>query len=1102
MNLVHKVGVIFHGTDRLSKHMEKIGHQLAGLDGKYKAMGKAHAASDAQMSRLAKANQKHISGQAAEVNKYQRSLVNLSKKQEQLSNMARKNQMAGQRMWDAYYKKIGDLDQQRTDREATQARARRDLAERNRTALQAVDERYQKHRQRMENQQTALENRRRKVIRGGGRTLDASEVAQSIARQQHLHRLIESQRQAAAEAGRKALLTDKGKPRRVKGDDGKLRAMTAAEEAQVVAAAAKRPNKIAGELTKQLAGEKARIAASHELTSILEKQRAISAREAALAQEQGLRMSALVDKQLRAANELETAQRHLNELKDRGAQEEIANAERVFQEKTRQMDRLEQLKMEEIALNRRAHNELIAQIGAEDQARRRQLHMEEGVDRVQRRLDGRKVTDEQNQEIFHRTRDGLRGGLRNVASWGAGRMHAAGGSLGGAAMMLGGLGYGGNHLVEASLENEHLRDALYLNVYGQKNEQGKLWSDVMVDKVNGAGGRIPGTDQRMSRNALLDIFKEQLSAEVAPEHAVHNMPLMAKTLRAFELKGKDTKGMSQDISTIFERLGAMTPEQTGAISDALVKSANTSGRGTPKAMRDIFLKSSISMRALGMREKQLTASFSFFDYLLGATPSGAQVATQTAGFLENFMKGGANESSNAMISAISKKHGLWGMTDGIPVIDKKTGKQKINGKNQPMWLQRPAPILKQETLDGGAGALSLLITKGARLMGKVDEKRFLTDKLTGKESTTYMQNLQTIAGQKFGGRQLMQIGNITEQKRFGVADTKFKAAPGTDETLSIQKNRYGKEFLSMQASWADFAETLGEALRGPLSQFLKDVTFWLDKAAKFLKTDDGKKFVEWTVSATKYLGALMLINGALLGLPTGIAKAIGMGIVQGVTTAIASAAVTGGLSTGLAWLFGASATSAAATAALSGGFATSFGTAMAAPAVTTAASGGLAGIFARSLALGGPVALAIAAGLAAAFAAYKVAEGVGTHPGAPFYEGNTLKAAAKEAAMVGSMARGEPGTISEAEKSALRSHALGGKGSSVLPDRGAAMPTTVTVQHTPQQHTHNVNVRVTGDGVSAEKAAAKIAPVIADKIQRAYQGGGAITPRPGVPVQR
>ena len=228
MNLVHKVGVIFHAQERVSRHLEKMAKGMFGLEKHYGKTNSLQANMQAREAQVASAHSKHMAAREKAAAKYEAFTHKMNRAGVQFAAMEAKRE----RMLEAAWTKFNNLrfaqEEARTNLQIKQQAQREAANAKHLARMSAMDDKYEADRAKAvlasnkiidgyTRQRAAAQSQRGKILRGlygtddptklAGKTgiMGTTDLVKSQGRQSNLRKLIQVQRDEAEKAGRTAV---------------------------------------------------------------------------------------------------------------------------------------------------------------------------------------------------------------------------------------------------------------------------------------------------------------------------------------------------------------------------------------------------------------------------------------------------------------------------------------------------------------------------------------------------------------------------------------------------------------------------------------------------------------------------------------------------------------------------------------------------------------------------------------------------------------------------------------------------------------------------------------------------------------------------------
>lgn len=854
MNIVHKVAVLFHAQDRITRHLDKMTDKFHNVQNSQRGFENAQKQAGRTAEQLAAAQRGHMAQDERYAARRQALATQQGVTAEQLAL------------------KLGTLGNKRAAAEGRTLAAEQGIEAQRRKMWNSHLAQMEVIRAREGQREAALFAEQTALASTFEKRLDALAAKRAL--------LANAGARMAPVAYTEAVSNRNTLRSNVHGmqDDrrlwmGQLRVQTEAATVEMIEREIQLLNREIGQQQTILNQEQKRIAAHEELVVLDQQHLALQAEQrAAVAQFTAQRRQANAEAKFADEAELARAlalyeskaahQAALIEQRQAALQQQLAG----YAAEAEAAERVAVIKGE-------ANAAQLTAMEREEAARERALALEKRIAQVQQRSADRRSVLVAAEE---RT-----AGRRQMASSGAGNLM---GGLMGVAMA----GYVGHHLVKKGAEEQMLQRKMKLNIYGKKDKDGRLWSDVINERITNNAGRIPGTKLNVSTVEQRHIIDEQLGAAIAPENAIKNLVPIAKAQRYFQMNGKEVKGLASDLATILERTGAMDEKDTIKILDQIVRSANVSSRFTPKAVREILIASSGRMRSMKMD----MSDFSLFDYLLAGDPSGSRNATQYSGMLEVLSRGGMNDTARAMFGKMFKS-GTFKSYQAAPFKNKK-------GKTVTPAL---TPILADLTPMEVVNRVRDFVLKEA----KVDKKKFMSNKISNEERAALSNVMGTLFPAMRGSRMMQTMTNPVEVLRALEEQHKKNTTLGLDGSVNAGTNddQYNNAVLDAKEAFHQLEIELGKNLLPTMTGFMRTVSGLSMTLADVARNNP------WIAQGGMMAG--MGVGGALaLG---GTAKIAGWAL-GGLVDPIANAWRTRiAASTGAGMLAGATGTQAAAGAA-------------------------------------------------------------------------------------------------------------------------------------------------------------------------------------------
>ena len=866
MNLVHRVGVIFHGNDRLTRHMQRVGDKFIALESKQKAWEQAQKKAGATEAQLEKLRERHAAKREADLTRWMQMQKTASAARNKFAMNEQRLQAEMQAGWDRYYARSAA---QRNEQIALWEKHNRAREAKELSHLKRMEAMNATHAATTARMQTALakDHARRDLLTKKNNTLlsegEVSNVAQRItenkARRDRLAKLrADAMRQSAFDENGEGLTVGKGKKRRPLTDD---------EKDQLAAQAARPYNKQISQIEKALALDEKRLTQHAQLVALNDK---IAQQERAILAEkdrQRVATQKLASEQAAAIQELKRLQRQQYDAKMKGDNDELLRLERLHATKMANLEQQSAAQKAQLMQMEEINARQLKALETEHVARQRLI------------LDTERQVAAENAATAAAERRALVA-QRMQAWWGgsAAAMGAGAGTAMTGGMILGGVGYAGHRLshsaAELEIQKQNLRNALR----GKEHERA---AETLIAQIEASDTRIPG-GVRMSTKEQLEIVQDLVSSGIDWRMAGQTVAPMAQVIALARTRGRDMNKAPQHFALIQERLGLVDPMEVTRFYEEYAKATAVSQRLTPKYLAEFAVQASPISRLMGIDMTQMAD----YDFLAAADPAGGTMGRQITNALTALARGGTNARSTAMLQALADGGYFKEGVEARPARFK-----DVNGKWRDVLDENGDPVkMKGSFSFGHRGYMeSFGILRDAMLQANnIDKDKWKKNELTQRERSTLAQFASTVFNAKTGTQFFNLLLDPVQIARYEKEQELQRKAPGLMEQLGTFDNKYGMRTQRFAVAMAELGTELGDQLLTPMGKLVTQLTEMADAARAFIK--DNPKFVPMLLDGAMALGKWTLALGAakiafgalnfmLLGMPKMLTDKLGAAVV-------------------------------------------------------------------------------------------------------------------------------------------------------------------------------------------------------------------------------
>ncbi len=864
MNLLHKVGVLFHAQDRLSHSLDRFGKKLTDLDAKQKMFERHQSDTARNAERAARSMIRSNQG-------IERSIEKMSMAQRGYAKFATSSNLAVEKSLESLRMKEAAIAEAKTKfrakefAELEKLRAKQGAHATSLVAMEAqtnanIERLHAAHNARMLEQdqaaaakrnvaQRALQNTyiaQEKARRGGADLLSGAQLAD--------HRLAAARHRGSIDTlvgGREA---HRHNLHKVATNAG----LTGLARERAVMGGMNAHNREIAAAEKLLKTEMTRIEGHYRLLELQGKEIAAQARLFELTVENANAVAKL--NRLRSEGESRILQLGTERYAaaQRGHAADVEHIERTMalelEKNARIIEELEQQKV----IKQQIHNQAMAGLQAEHVERQRLLTLRTQEFAAAERAAATELKINAYLERQALIRERTLKIRAQMSAAGAQVVGGGGGSLMSGAMGIATLGWAGHKLVGAAAENEQLDNAIRMNIAGKRDGTGQLWSDVIKNRIAANRGRIPGTKMLMSTLDQKHIVDEQLGAAIAPEHAIANLPLIAMAQRYFEVRGKKPgKGLSKDLATILERAQAFTPQQTEGVLNSIIQTGNVSSRATPKALAEILMKAAPDMA----RSRMNMRDFSFFDFMLAGNPSGAQAGTSLRALLDTVTRGGGNNTARFRFNDMIKKGYFQG--DLGKVTTDRHGKQTF------AQGAHPTPLLAGMSF----GDVVMRLRNYALSEAGISYDDFLNNKFSNKQNMKFQNIMQESVGStKLGAAVTKTLSSPMEERRRIEDRHRFYSTGGMRGTRQGQEGMYAENYQNFLQATKELKLVVGVTLLPEMTKLIQNLTTMTLRMTEFSRANPG--VLSLVFNTLKWIALAKIANGLALGIPSAIIRGL------------------------------------------------------------------------------------------------------------------------------------------------------------------------------------------------------------------------------------
>ena len=880
MNLVHRVGVIFHGNDRLTRHMNRIGDKFIGLEAKQHAWEQAQKRAAKTEAALEKTKQRNSARERVAVMQQMRL-------DHQVGVSRTRLQQLEERLNDARAAGVDLLRDRQAAAEAAMTAAREKHA-RKRASLSST------YRKREERAETA----HAKSLASKQVQLDKDQARRTLMQQKQVKRLGDSEiervvqrlaQNKAHEEGLQKLRAEKmanaghtltrgpggeivRTPMRVhdptsrRADADGYRPMTVDEMRRAREFAAK-------PIDKRLQKIKGAIATDEKLLTqhaqLVELNKKIARQEKdihdAKRKHEADRKKAF-EQHKKDWRDLYRLQQQAREAQARGDQEAYARAQKLHAAKMESIEQQVAAQHTQATHAERMHTAQMSALNAERDARKRLL------DDTQKQVDAeRAATVEMERRVQLANRlNAWWGGSAAMVGSGAGTAMTGG-------MILGGVGYAGHKLSHKAADFE--QKVLELD-QTLRAEPG--WAKRLTELVLSNDSRIEG-GVRMGSVHQLEILQDLVSAGVKPAEAGKMLTPMAQAVTLAQLRGRYDKRMTMDAATVLERLGLIHGDEAAEYLDRFAQGIGVSKRLSFKYMAEFLSQVSPIARAMDI---DLT-NMPDYEYFAALNPAGGTSGRQIGSVLTMLARGGSNNDARAIFKNLADRgHFKWAAKPQPQFILDDNGKRVplLDADGNQMTLPG---VLSFKREDGTSmGLVETLDTMRDAILGGlgVDHDTWVNNKMSDEQRARMNQFLNKTANAKTGVLPVATVFDPVKYKQFQQEQKLTAAAPGLAQQLAEFDGKYNMNTMRFAAALQELGMVAGQELLTPMGKLVTQLTEMADATRIFIK--ENPKFIpmmlegalalgKWTVALGAAKIAFGGLNFMLLGLPKLLTSTVG-----------------------------------------------------------------------------------------------------------------------------------------------------------------------------------------------------------------------------------
>lgn len=809
MDLTHRVGVVFHASDRLTRTLDKYAEKYTGLEKHQKAVEAGTRSIGKQEEALARARARHAAAeQQADMQRVRMNRAMMASRTA-LKNLEERALKEQQELWNQYYAKVTAATERQAALERTQKADRLALEAKFQSQMTALSEKAATQRAAYDAKVAGMNQQRTALIRRAGMS-EAAVLAQGGILSQGGYRSavmrrteLEAQMQTLGRAKR-ALYEQVYATAIAEG------AQTTVAEATARNAAARAYGRATGDVRSELAPIERRIEAHERLVELDHKRVLLERQHTEQLEASATRAIELEAQQKRALAELTAAQKELAAARLKADEDELLRAERIFQEKTEQHEKLIAQKQELATADAEIHAKTLANLQAESTARMEALSTAE-----------EQLATEEALTAATQRRAAILAGIRSAM----GHVSAGFGMMLGGAMGLAVLGWGAVHMAHEADSNQRLKTDLAMSIYGQRTSKArtsKLWSDMLTAQVVANNARVPGLhgvamDQNEQLNAVLGL----VSSGIKPGESSKILTPMLQMLSYARNKGDKSSTLESDLAKVYEITGVRTLQDAERLNNALVRSIATSKYMSVRAYRDIVLPGAQMMRGAGM-----TFDAASMDFLNSVFKTPATTGTQLDGFISQLVHP-ESKKSRAWLSTLSKRTGL-------PLT-----------KSGGMFMQGM-------TVSGAALRLTNAVYAA---MGVKDPS---------KATPTQVAEAAAYVAEGFPGKRGRRVATLfldpAQREKQRIDQERADATPNLFGQMAARDTGFTRQMSNFHSNWNEFQRVMGSDLMPSLTGAFSQLNGMLTSVTTFAKAHPRQ--VQAVFETAKWMGSLVVLGGA------------------------------------------------------------------------------------------------------------------------------------------------------------------------------------------------------------------------------------------------
>lgn len=884
LNLVHKVGVLFHANDRLSRHMDGIADRFVKLEERQKVFEKSQKNIErlndqvgASFTRLAKtesrADLQMMQSQKA-LWAQRQGIVNATMRQEQQRNAFGRQQFEKQV---AAERKLLEIEVDRrtkvaaldakyaTQREAEQARAVR-------TAATAS---------------TQLRNlalRESAIIRGGlsaplnmgsrAVIMDRIQTRRSeigVLEQERNRRMLVAAQSALPGITSTNLMVDRFGAPTVTAVGASETALNRAREMARVAAAAE--TRSIRSLQTLMKADEQRLEQSHKLAAIQSEQARTQQRMAAESTASAARLNQLNRVRLANLAEINTAQQLLASATANNDRAAMERSQVLYEEKRDYNERLIEQQRIAYEADSAIHTRRMHNIEAEARARSTELR----ISQVELRMEQRREAILAREVALRKQMSSMFGTSAGLVGSGVGTLLGAG--FGGA-ILAGGAYHLSKEAAGVDTRELDLRMAL-------KSKPGLF--DSLMTGIAGRNLMMPG-GFRMSEKEQVSILQDMIASGINPKHAEGNLLAIAPLLRLSQLRAEsrggkvDEESFVKDLSFSFERMNLQTPESINTAAQRIAQGmAVSGGKMNPKFMKDYLTKFSPFARQMKLNLSDVPT----MEFAATAFPSGGQASTEFAGVFSMLARGGTNEVAKTLFKAMVQSKLLQYSAKPTPIRDLQ-GHIVLDSNGKSKMLPGVFDFAGKTPIAALRGVIENLgrlahISKSDLLAGNLNKEQ------TGRMS----QYLTTAFPAMRGGKLVSILADPAMIKRVFQEQQLTKGAPNLTAQLRAYAETQGFKVKNLAAELEQLGTVVGRQLSPHIQRLIDQSASWAKWLREILHDHPGAinnlaTFAKIVVGIGVAAGLAKIGFGGLNFVMLGLPALFGKKVLGGIASTIAS----------------------------------------------------------------------------------------------------------------------------------------------------------------------------------------------------------------------